>query len=55
MQTNMLISNGEVCSYGVDDSNPRDTTRAELDQDRSCPASFDGLQRGSAHAPGPTD
>jgi ABC-type transporter Mla subunit MlaD len=55
MQTNMLISNGEVCSYGVEDSNPQDTTRTELDPGRSCPASFDGQQRGSAHAPGPTD
>jgi phospholipid/cholesterol/gamma-HCH transport system substrate-binding protein len=54
MQTNMLISNGEVCSYGIDDTNPQDTTRQPLDPDRSCPASFAGQQRGSAHAPGPT-
>lgn len=55
MQTNMLISTGEVCSYGVEDSNPQDTTRRELDPDRSCPASFEGQQRGSAHTPPPTD
>ena len=54
MQTNMLISNGEVCSYGVEDSNPQDTTRQPLDPDRSCPASFTGQQRGSAHVPKPT-
>ncbi len=54
MQTNMLISDGEVCSYGVEDSNPQLTDRQPLDPDRSCPASFDGQQRGSAHAPGPT-
>jgi phospholipid/cholesterol/gamma-HCH transport system substrate-binding protein len=54
MQTNMLISNGEVCSYGVEDSNPQLTDRQPLDPDRSCPASFDGQQRGSAHVPGPT-
>ena len=54
MQTNMLVSDGEVCSYGVEDSNPQLTDRQPLDPDRSCPASFEGQQRGSAHAPGPT-
>lgn len=54
MQTNMLISNGEVCSYGVEDSNPQATDRQPLDPDRSCPASFEGQQRGSAHTPPPT-
>ena len=28
MQTNMLISDGEVCSYGVEDSNPQLTDRS---------------------------
>ncbi len=55
MRTNILFADGKVCSYGVDDSNPQDPTRTELDPDRSCPASYDGLQRGSAHAPGPVD
>lgn len=54
MQTNMLIANGEVCSYGVQDTNPQSTERQPLDPDRSCPDSFPGLQRGSGHAPGPT-
>jgi phospholipid/cholesterol/gamma-HCH transport system substrate-binding protein len=54
-RTNIVIANGEVCSYGVEDSNPQDPTRTELDPDRGCPASFTGQQRGSAHAPGPTD
>ena len=54
MQTNMLVSDGEVCSYGVEDSNPQSTDRQPLDPDRGCPASFEGQQRGSAHAPGPT-
>ena len=55
MQTNMLISDGEVCSYGVEDGNPQVTDRQPLDPDRSCPASFSGQQRGSAHVPGPTE
>lgn len=54
MQTNMLISNGEVCSYGAPDTNPQLTARQPLDPDRSCPASFSGQQRGSAHVPAPT-
>ena len=56
MQTNMLISNGEVCSYGVPDSNPQldETARQPTDPDRGCPASFPGQQRGSAHVPPPT-
>jgi phospholipid/cholesterol/gamma-HCH transport system substrate-binding protein len=56
MQTNMLVSPGEVCSYGVEDTNPQldETERQPLDPDRSCPASSAGQQRGSAHAPGPT-
>ena len=39
MQTNMLVSDGEVCSYGVDDSNPQlgVAARQPLDPDRSCP------------------
>ncbi len=55
MQTNMLVRDGEVCSYGVEDGNPQldESARQPLDPDRSCPASFDGQQRGSAHAPGP--
>ena len=54
MQTNMLVSDGKVCSYGVEDSNPQLTDRQPLEPDRSCPASFEGQQRGTAHAPGPT-
>ena len=56
MQTNMLVASGNVCSYGVEDTNPQlnETEREPLDPDRSCPASFEGQQRGTAHAPGPT-
>ena len=54
MQTNMLISIGDVCSYGVEDENPQETDRKPLDPDRECPASFEGQQRGSAHVPKPT-
>jgi phospholipid/cholesterol/gamma-HCH transport system substrate-binding protein len=56
MQTNMLVATGNVCSYGGEDSNPQlnETEREPLDPDRSCPASFEGQQRGTAHAPGPT-
>lgn len=53
MQTNMLIALGTLCSYDVEDSNPQSTVRQPLDADRSCPASFSGQQRGSAHVPGP--
>ena len=56
MQTNMLIATGNVCSYGVEDTNPQlnETEREPLEPDRSCSASFEGQQRGTAHAPGPT-
>lgn len=53
MQTNMLVSPGDVCSYGVADTNPHETDRRPLNHDRACPAGFEGQQRGSAHVPKP--
>jgi hypothetical protein len=53
MQTNMLVALGDVCSYGVEDSNPQETDRQPLDPDRSCPPGFEGQQRGSSHVPKP--
>ena len=53
MQTNMLVALGDVCSYGVEEDNPQETNRKPLDHDRSCPADFEGQQRGSAHVPKP--
>jgi phospholipid/cholesterol/gamma-HCH transport system substrate-binding protein len=56
MQTNLLLAVGDVCSYGVHDTNPQldRSARQPTDPDRSCPASFVGQQRGSAHVPPPT-
>ncbi len=54
LQTNMLISNGEVCTYGAGTPSPKDTDRTPLVTDRSCPTSFSGQVRGSSNAPRPS-
>lgn len=53
LRVNMLVSPGEVCSYGVDQPSPRSTDREPLVHGRQCTADFAGQQRGSAHVPGP--
>ncbi|KQY59698.1 hypothetical protein ASD11_09145 [Aeromicrobium sp. Root495] len=53
LQTSMLISNGDVCSYGAGSPLPTDPERSPLVDGRGCPASFDGQQRGSVNAPLP--
>ncbi|MEH3033445.1 MAG: MlaD family protein [Aeromicrobium erythreum] len=53
LRTNMLVSNGEVCSYGAGRPLPSDTKRPSVPDDRSCPSSFPGQQRGSINAPRP--
>lgn len=55
LQTNMLVSPGQVCSYGVADPSPKDGDRRPIDPDRSCPTSFDGQGRGSSNAPLPQE
>ncbi len=54
LSSNMIVDPGTSCSYGDFEDNPRDPVRRPVDPDRSCPPSYDGLQRGAAHAPGPT-
>lgn len=51
LRVNMLVSPGEVCSYGVTQSSPRSTERRPVVAGRTCTAEFDGQQRGSAHVP----
>jgi phospholipid/cholesterol/gamma-HCH transport system substrate-binding protein len=53
LQTNMLVSPGAVCSYGVPDPSPKHGERRPVDPDRSCPTTFDGQLRGSTNAPLP--
>lgn len=55
LNANMVVSPGTTCSYGDFEDNPRNLERKPLDPDRSCPSSYDGLERGAAHAPGPRD
>lgn len=49
----MLVSPGEVCSYGVNQSSPRSTEREPVVAGRTCTADVTGQQRGSAHVPAP--
>lgn len=53
LQTSMLVSNGDVCSYGAGSPLPTSPQRSPLVDGRGCPASFDGQQRGSVNAPLP--
>jgi phospholipid/cholesterol/gamma-HCH transport system substrate-binding protein len=55
LQTNMLVSPGAVCSYGLPDPSPKHGERQPLDPDRSCPTTFDGQLRGSTNAPLPQE
>lgn len=53
LRVNMLVSPGEVCSYGVNQSSPRSTEREPVVPGRTCTANVSGQQRGSAHVPAP--
>ena len=53
LRVNMLVSPGEVCSYGVDQSSPRSTERQPVVAGRECTANVSGQQRGSSHVPAP--
>ena len=59
-----VIRNGELrlalipdldarCPYDIARRDPREPTRRQLQDNGHCSASFDQLQRGAAHAPGP--
>ncbi|MEO6606586.1 MAG: MlaD family protein [Aeromicrobium sp.] len=53
LRVNMLVSPGEVCSYGVNQSSPRSTEREPVVSGRTCTANVTDQQRGSAHVPAP--
>ena len=53
LRVNMLVSPGEVCSYGVEQESPRSTERQPVVAGRECTADVSGQQRGSAHVPAP--
>jgi virulence factor Mce-like protein len=54
IQTTMLVSLGDVCSYGVSqEESPKSDQRNPVVSGRSCTAAFTGGQRSSQHAPGP--
>jgi phospholipid/cholesterol/gamma-HCH transport system substrate-binding protein len=52
LQTEMLVSSGEVCSYGADERPPKDPQRRPVQTGHSCTVDFDGGQRSSSHVPG---
>ncbi|GAA3530497.1 MlaD family protein [Aeromicrobium panaciterrae] len=54
LRVSMLVSPGEVCSYGVEQESPRSTERQPVVTGRECSADVTGQQRGSAHVPAPT-
>lgn len=51
LRGNLLVSPGEVCSYGVTQASPRSSERRPVVAGRRCAADFGGQQRGSAHVP----
>jgi phospholipid/cholesterol/gamma-HCH transport system substrate-binding protein len=54
IQTEMLVSPGDVCSYGVKEESPKTDLRNPVVSGRACTADFTGGQRSSQHVPGPT-
>ena len=55
IQTEMLVSPGDVCSYGVtDEESPKSDQRNPVVRGRACSAAFNGGQRSSQHVPGAT-
>ena len=52
IQTTMLVSSGDVCSYGVSqEESPKSDQRNPVVRGRSCTAAFAGGQRSSQHVP----
>ncbi|KQV73713.1 hypothetical protein ASC61_01050 [Aeromicrobium sp. Root344] len=54
LQTEMLVSPGEVCSYGAEEQDAKDPGRRPVVPGRSCTVEFDGGQRASSHVPAVT-
>lgn len=54
LRATMLVSPGDVCSYGVAEQSPKTDQRNPVVSGRSCTADFTGGQRSSQHVPGPT-
>lgn len=53
LQVQILPQVTKICSYGTPRRDPKNPDRQALKTDGRCAASFSGLQRGAAHAPGP--
>lgn len=53
LELNSMLGTQRICLYGTERRDPKDTTRHPLQTTGHCPASFDGLFRGAAHAPPP--
>ena len=51
LQTEMLVSPGEVCSYGTDERPAKEPGRRAVQPGHSCTTEFDGGQRSSSHVP----
>ena len=51
LQTEMLVSPGEVCSYGVDERSAKEPVRRPVEPGHTCTVEFDGGQRSSSHVP----
>lgn len=51
LQTEMLVSPGEVCSYGADERPAKEPERRRVQTGHGCTVEFDGGQRSSAHVP----
>lgn len=53
LHLNAMIGTQRICVYDTDRRSPTDPDRKPLQTGGHCPASFDGLFRGAAHAPPP--
>lgn len=53
LQTEMLVSPGEICSYGADEQSAKDPRRRPVQAGRTCTADFDGGRRSAEHVPEP--
>jgi hypothetical protein len=51
LQTEMLVSPGEVCSYGADERSAKEPGRRPVQPGHRCTTEFDGGRRSSSHVP----